>query len=119
MNLEQPTTENLFSYGTLQSDAVQLSTFGRRLKGKPDVLVGYKLAMVQIRDHDFAAANGSTQRSVKFTGNETDLVAGTLLLVTSQELEKADSYEPTDYERILATLRSGEKAWLYLQKTDS
>lgn len=29
-------TENLFSYGTLQSEAVQLATFGRRLEGTVD-----------------------------------------------------------------------------------
>jgi hypothetical protein len=34
---EKPTTELLFSYGTLQLEAVQLSTFGRTLVGTPDV----------------------------------------------------------------------------------
>jgi len=34
---ETPTTELLFSYGTLQLEAVQLSTFGRTLVGTPDV----------------------------------------------------------------------------------
>jgi len=30
----------LFSYGTLQEERVQLSTFGRRLSGEPDALPG-------------------------------------------------------------------------------
>jgi len=35
---EQPVL--LFSYGTLQDPAVQLSTFGRELKGRADSLPG-------------------------------------------------------------------------------
>ena len=34
---------NLFSYGTLQYEAVQLSTFGRPLKGVADALPGYRI----------------------------------------------------------------------------
>jgi hypothetical protein len=37
------TTEKLFSYGTLQYEAVQLDTFGRTLLGQKDVLLGYRL----------------------------------------------------------------------------
>ena len=40
--------ENLFSYGTLQSEAVQLATFGRRLEGKADRLIGYRVSMIPI-----------------------------------------------------------------------
>jgi hypothetical protein len=29
------------------------------------------------------------------------------------ELAHADQYEPAGYKRILATLQSGKKAWLY------
>ena len=36
----KPTTELLFSYGTLQIEAVQLSTFGRKLVGTADELPG-------------------------------------------------------------------------------
>lgn len=32
----------LFSYGTLQQEAVQLSTVGRRLAGQADELVGFE-----------------------------------------------------------------------------
>ena len=34
MTPAKPTTEILFSYGTLQLEAVQLSTFGRTLVGR-------------------------------------------------------------------------------------
>src|SRR5689334_5312839 len=39
---EQP-AELLFAYGTLQQEAVQLATFGRRLEGVEDALPGYRL----------------------------------------------------------------------------
>jgi hypothetical protein len=35
--------EYLFSYGTLQDEAVQLATFGRRLSGEPEVLEGFRI----------------------------------------------------------------------------
>jgi hypothetical protein len=40
----------LFSYGTLQQEAVQITTFGRRLRGHPDVLVNFELSTLKIED---------------------------------------------------------------------
>jgi hypothetical protein len=105
----------LFSYGTLQIEAVQLATFGRRLEGKPDVLVGYSLTMIQIQDQNFVAISDATHhRNVQFTSIASDLVEGTVFKVTKKELEQADAYEPADYKRVLAQMRSGMNAWVYL-----
>jgi Gamma-glutamyl cyclotransferase, AIG2-like len=115
MTLEEKETENLFSYGTLQAEAVQLATFGRKLEGKPDILVGYSLAMIQIQDQNFVAINGAApQRNLQFTGIASDLVEGTALSVTRKELEQADAYEPAEYTRVLVQLKSGMNAWVYL-----
>lgn len=112
MNQEQ--TENLFAYGTLQTEAVQLSLFGRRLAGQEDALVGYRLTIVRIEDEEFVAASGAADhRNLQFTGNPSDSVAGTAFAVTKSELERADTYEPDGYYRILVQLRSGLKAWVY------
>ena len=108
-------TEKLFSYGTLQQEDVQLATFGRTLAGKPDVLIGYRLMMTQVRDPNFGAANGVMQRNVEFTGNAEDFIRGIVFAVTNAELEQSDAYEPTDYQRIRVELRSGESAWVYSQ----
>lgn len=43
MNTDIRYSEKLFSYGTLQQETVQLSTFGRKLQGTADVLIGYHL----------------------------------------------------------------------------
>ena len=45
----------LFSYGTLQEERVQLSTFGRRLEGHRDELVGFERSTVKITDPYLAA----------------------------------------------------------------
>jgi gamma-glutamylcyclotransferase (GGCT)/AIG2-like uncharacterized protein YtfP len=107
-------TERLFSYGTLQTEAVQLSTFGRRLAGSPDALAGYRLRMIKIEDQDFVATSGAEyHRTLEFTGSSSDLVEGTVFSVTQQELEQADAYEPDGYKRVRAKLHSGIEAWAY------
>ena len=112
--------ENLFTYGTLQLKSVQLSTFGRKLDGKPDALVGYRLVMIKILDEDFVAKSGTADhRNLQFTGNASDLVEGIVFEVTMEELEHSDAYEPEGYERVLVQLKSGATAWMYLNKHQS
>lgn len=115
--MEQQETENLFTYGTLQLEEVQLDTFGRKLEGRPDVLPGYCLVTIRIEDADFVAKSGSADhRNLKFTGNASDFVEGIVFSVTGEELKKSDSYEPEGYERVLVQLRSGINAWIYLDR---
>ena len=109
--------ENLFTYGTLQLEEVQLATFGRKLEGRPDVLIGYHLANITIEDKDFVAKSGTAEhRNLQFTGNALDFVEGTVFSVTMEELEKSDAYEPEGYERVLVQMKSGNNAWVYLDK---
>lgn len=113
--MSSPETERLFSYGTLQTVSVQLSTFGRTLTGSSDALVGYRLQMIQITDQEFVATSGAEyHRTLEFTGNTSDIVGGTVFFVTKEELEQADAYEPEGYERVRVRLKSGTEAWVYL-----
>ena len=115
MDHEPKQTERLFAYGTLQTEPVQLSTFGRRLNGNPDALVGYRLRMIQITDQEFVATSGAEyHRNLEFTGSDSDFVEGTVFSVTQQELEQADAYEPDGYARIRVKMRSGAEAWVYV-----
>ena len=108
-------TENLFTYGTLQQEDVQLTTFGRKLTGHADALPGYTLKMIEIQDQDFVIKSGSAiHRNLEFTGNASDFVEGTVYSVTQTELEHSDAYEPDGYKRVLVQLRSSAKAWVYL-----
>jgi len=110
-----PTTELLFSYGTLQIDAVQLSTFGRKLVGTPDALPGFAQSMMKIEDAEVVATSGKTHHPiVAFTGRDTDSVRGTVFQITEEELRNADKYEVAAYRRIAAILRSGARAWVYV-----
>lgn len=112
--------ESLFSYGTLQSEAVQLATFGRRLEGQADALVGYSIVMIEIEDQDFVTTTGTAHhRNLRFTGAPSDTVEGTRLSLTQAELDLADSYEPSGYERIQVQLRSGSTAWVYMHNISS
>ena len=110
-------TENLFTYGTLQNEEVQLATFGRRLDGNADTLPGYTLKMIEIQDQDFVAKSGTAIHcNLQFTGNASDFVEGTVYSVTRTELEQADAYEPDGYKRVLVQLKSGAQAWVYVNK---
>jgi hypothetical protein len=104
----------LFSYGTLQQEAVQTSTFGRLLEGQPDELIGFEQSLLRIADPQFVATSGRTHNSiVKFNGRKDSRVRGTVFEVSESELVKADQYEPMGYKRISALLASGRRAWVY------
>ena len=76
--------ELLFSYGTLQDESVQLATFGRKLTGTRDSLVGYELSMIAINDAKVAAISGATHhRIVRSTGRNTDTVCGTAFEISA------------------------------------
>src|SRR5262245_15779953 len=95
--------ESLFSYGTLQDDEVQLSTFDRLLVGEADALPAY------------LQTTCGPYLNIRFTGRRSDSVRGIRFEVTKAELEVADIYEATaDYKRIEVQLSSGTRAWVYL-----
>ena len=107
--------EHLFSYGTLQNEQVQLNIFGRILKGTPDTLLGHRMIMSATVDEEFVRKTGAVHhRNLQLTGIDSDTVEGTVLIVTPNELEQADTYEPTDYRRMLVQLKSGLTAWVYV-----
>jgi len=106
----------LFSYGTLQEHAVQLSAFGRPLRGERDELPGFEPSLVAIDDPQVVATLGRTHHAnVTFNGRDDSRVGGTVFEVTDAELAAADTFErPFAYTRIARTLASGKKAWVYL-----
>jgi gamma-glutamylcyclotransferase (GGCT)/AIG2-like uncharacterized protein YtfP len=105
----------LFSYGTLQEENVQLSTFGRLLQGQRDELPGFELSRVRIEDPQVVATSGKTHYSnVTFNGRDDSRVSGTVFEITDPELAAADRYEQlAAYKREAATLASGKQAWVY------
>ena len=106
----------LFSYGTLQQEDVQLSTFGRLLEGQRDELLGYEPSLVKIEDPQVVAGSGRTHHAnVTFNGRNDSRVSGTVFEITEAELAAADQYEQrARYKRVAATLASGKQAWVYV-----
>ena len=108
-------TERLFSYGTLQLEAVQIAQFGRRLVGVADALVGWRRDLLEIVDPAVIASSGERYHPiVRQTGDPADAVTGIVFAVSEQDLRGADAYEVDDYVRIRTTLRSGIDAWVYV-----
>lgn len=109
-------TINLFSYGTLQLESVQLSSFGRLLEGQGDAMPGFRQEMLEITDPEVIRTSGERFHPVVMpSDNPSDAVEGQVFRITPQELEAADRYEVSDYKRIEVTLRSGLRAFVYVK----
>ena len=107
--------ENLFSYGTLQKEKVQIKLFGRLLHGTKDRLNGYKLSSIEIKDESFLSkGEEKIQFTVTLTHDKKDSIEGTVFEIREKELLLADSYEPRNYKRIRVKLETGKKAWIYV-----
>jgi gamma-glutamylcyclotransferase (GGCT)/AIG2-like uncharacterized protein YtfP len=106
----------LFSYGTLQREDVQLSTFGRLLQGQKDELPGFEQSLATIEDPQVVTTGGKTHHAnVTFNGRNDSRVSGTVFEISDAELAAADQYEQlASYKRVAAMLASGKQAWLYV-----
>jgi hypothetical protein len=108
---------NLFSYGTLQKEQVQLETFGRILRGEKDILIGYQLKMLEIKDPEvLRKSNQKYHPILEFSGNSVDEVEGVLFNLSNEEILQADEYEVDDYKRIETVFKSGKKGFIYVGK---
>jgi gamma-glutamylcyclotransferase (GGCT)/AIG2-like uncharacterized protein YtfP len=96
----------LFTYGTLQDLDIQLRLFGRKLSGDPDILIGYQLSDKKIM---------GKYKGIHETCAQEDRLEGVLYVLKTQELLDTDIYEGEAYKRILVTLASGRKAWVYVE----
>jgi len=103
------TTQQLFSYGSLQEKEVQLSIIERQLKGVSDTLQGYKKYDKKLI---------GKYPIIKKSSTLNDSVKGTLYQVSNLELYKIDIYESLAYSRIAVVLNSGVKAWVYIPNFD-
>jgi len=111
---DQPSIR-LFSYGTLQLERVQLSTFGRLPNGTPDAMVGYRLEPVEITDPEVIAISGTNlHTNLVLSDDPADAVEGTVFEITTAELAAADDYEVDGYKRVSVRLRSGLEAFVYI-----
>ena len=105
----------LFSYGTLQKEKIQMELFGRLLHGTKDILEGYKLSSIEIKDEAFLSkGENKHQRTLIPSNSKIDKIEGTVFEISEEELLLADKYEPDNYKRIKVVFRSGKQAWVYV-----
>lgn len=98
----------LFSYGSLQRTDVQLTTFGRLLKGTRDELLGWTLV---------PALPGRSLHANVIRATAESRVSGMAFEVLEPELATVDEYERRDrYVRVAARLASGVDAWVYVDE---
>jgi len=115
MAVNEVHTELLFSYGTLQLEAVQMATFGRQLVGTSDALPAFELVLLKIEDQTVVAISGKAHHTMaKFTGRASDVVPGAVFAVTRDEIQNADKYEVAAVKRVAVVLQSGVRAWAYV-----
>lgn len=106
----------LFSYGTLQKPKVQLESFGRLLEGHPDELLGYTLGQLEITNEAVLTTSEQLFHPIALPAHQDQSIQGMVFEVTEAELQSADQYEVEDYQRVSVILRSGKKAWAYVQR---
>ena len=88
--------------------------FERILQGETDILSGYKVSSIEIKDELFLLKGEEKyQQTVIITKNKNDKIKGTVFEITKEELLLADKYEPNNYTRIKIVLESGKEAWIY------
>lgn len=105
----------LFSYGTLQLESVQRAQFGRLLEGSDDMLAGYAVIDIQIRDPAVLDASGIEIHRALVPDASAPPIPGKVFRLTDAELASADIYESENYRRERAGLASGAVAWVYVK----
>ena len=105
--------EYLFSYGTLQQEAVQQQLFERKLAGSPDSLRGYKTVPIELKEEPFTSEEATIYLIAVHTSDPNDRIDGILFELQEEEVLQADRYEPEAYKRVQVMLESGREAWVY------
>jgi hypothetical protein len=110
-------TESIFSFGTLQSAAVQQSLFSRVVPSTPDLLAGWTIGEMVIVDPVAIKSSGTNiHPALLRSENSEDVVPGVVLDVTAAELMASDEYERVSFRRISVQLESGRAAWVYVPR---
>lgn len=116
IQLEKQKKQLLFSYGILQQNELQIEIYERKLSGMEDVLEGYKLEDIQIKDKTVTQKNNKEHYPIAIkTNNKEHCIKGKIFQITTDELFKTDVYEVEGYKRVLETFKSGKEAWVYVK----
>lgn len=97
--------ELLFAYGTLRDERIRELVLGRRVKGEPDAVQGFRRETLRYGNMRYPV--------LVVDSNVSDLIYGTVFVVSGEDLDRLDQYEGPFYLRICVQLISGRRAWMY------
>lgn len=106
----------LFAYGSLRERKVQRWLFGRAVPATPDSVQGACCRWVDNLDADLFRLTG--QRGcpmLRLDANTSARIDGERLRLSAAALQRADAYEGDAYRREVVQLRSGHRAWVYVE----
>lgn len=117
ISLEKQKKHLVFAYGILKIEKIQVKNYGKKLEGSSDILRGYKLNSITIKDtvliEDIETNNFEIAVNTK---DENDIIEGFVFEINGEELAKTDQYLNTHYMRVLETNQKGEDVWVYVSK---
>lgn len=108
-------TTQLFSYGAFTQDHVHRAVYERRLSGRLDSLLGYRLKLIAVPE-DTAGTLRIEQQPAAVPGDPDDLIAGMRYEVSEAELAAVEQVNQALFTKVWVKLASGEEAWVFVAK---
>ncbi len=106
----------LFAYGSLRERKVQRWLFGRAVPATPDSVHGACCRWVDDLDADLFRLTGQRGYPMLWLdANTPTCIDGERLRLSAAALQRADAYEGDAYRREVVQLRSGHRAWVYVE----
>ena len=100
----------VFSYGTLQNKTIQLELYGTLLQGQPDILKGFKLNSIMLKNN---LGENKMYPIIEYTGNPNETIKGFVFKMSHTQLSATDIYEGPSYKRISTITELGRTCWVY------
>ena len=97
--------ENLFVYGNLKNSETLKKVIGRDVKKEDGILRGWKKNKILV---------GGEIR-MDLARDDKSNVYGYVLVLDTDELDKADDYKTSSYRRMKVFLASGKEAWVHVR----
>lgn len=117
IEIEKQKKHLVLTYGILNLESVQMKIYGKELKSSSDVLNGYKLNSVELKDANLIEDTGTnTIQIARNTKDENDTIEAYVFEITGEELMKTDNYLFTNFKRVSETSQKGLNVWVYVSK---
>lgn len=114
IQLEKQKKHLLFTYNTPKLNVEHLDYNHHEPKIK-DTLSGYKLNGLALKNPSLKEKSDANQDLIAIKSHDKgDRIEGIVLEISGEELMKTDTYNISDYKRVLETADSGTEVWVYV-----